>query len=409
MLNTSLLTASRLATFRRLWLSSVITSMAQGIERTLTAWLALQLGADAFEIGLSFAARMLPSLLLGLAAGTIADRTDRSRQLGAVALAAAILMSSFAWLVTATTGQVWYVIMLSFIAGCIMVFDTPARQALVLDAVPKDMAQRALALNALAGRFATAIGALIAGLMILHLGIMSSYLVVALLHIGMMLLVTTMHVPQEHHLSTKAPPFQQALIESVHMIRDLPAVRTLIMVGLICEIFAFSHLSAIPLFAQDVLAAGPAGLGILNAALGIGGVLGVLLLSFVPEHISRRSLLGAVYVLYGLAILGFALTHELVLTTVLLLITGFCAAAFDVLQQTLIQLAVPAHQRGRAVGLWILSIGSAPLGHLEMGMLATLLGVPIALLINGALTFIAAILLLLRSPEYRWRLGRGAG
>lgn len=47
-----------------------------------------------------------------------------------------------------------------------MVFDTPARQALVLDAVPKDMAQRALALNALAGRFATAIGALIAGLMI---------------------------------------------------------------------------------------------------------------------------------------------------------------------------------------------------------------------------------------------------
>lgn len=64
--------------------------MAQGIERTLTAWLALQLGADAFEIGLSFAARMLPSLLLGLAAGTIADRTDRSRQLGAVALAAAI-------------------------------------------------------------------------------------------------------------------------------------------------------------------------------------------------------------------------------------------------------------------------------------------------------------------------------
>ena len=58
-----------------------------------------------------------------------------------------------------------------------------------------------------------------------------------------------------------------------------------------------------------------------------------------------------------------------------LLVVGVCAAAFDVLQQTLIQMAVPDNQRGRAVGIWVLSIGSAPLGHLEMGLLIALLGV----------------------------------
>jgi hypothetical protein len=72
-----------------------------------------------------------------------------------------------------------------------------------------------------------------------------------------------------------------------------------------------------------------------------------------------------------------------------------------VLQQTLIQMAVPADQRGRAVGVWVLSIGSAPLGHLEMGALMALGGVPLALTINGGITVAAAIALLALAPAYR--------
>jgi sugar phosphate permease len=162
------------------------------------------------------------------------------------------------------------------------------------------------------------------------------------------------------------------------------------------------------LFAQDVLAAGPEGLGILNAALSIGGAIGVALLLLVPERVARQPVLGAVYLLYGAAIVGFGLSGSLVVATLLLLVTGFCAAAFDVLQQTLIQLAVPAEQRGRAVGLWLLSIGSAPIGHLEMGALAAALGVSTALLINGVLTIAAAMWVLVREPEYRIRVARRA-
>jgi predicted MFS family arabinose efflux permease len=66
-------------------------------------------------------------------------------------------------------------------------------------------------------------------------------------------------------------------------------------------------------------------------------------------------------------------------------------------------LAVPDEQRGRAVGVWILGIGSAPIGHLEMGTLASLIGVSMALLINGILTIISAITLLASAPSYRWR------
>jgi MFS family permease len=182
----------------------------------------------------------------------------------------------------------------------------------------------------------------------------------------------------------------------------VPVVRLLVVVGLICEICAFSHMSALPLFAQDVLATGPAGLGTLNAALSVGGAIAVALLSLVPERIPRQPLLAGIFLLYGLSIMGLAATNSLLVASAVLLVIGFCAAAFDVLQQTLIQLAVPAGQRGRAVGVWVLSIGSAPVGHLEMGMLIAALGVPIALLINGAVTLAAAALLLARAPEYRW-------
>jgi MFS family permease len=155
-------TPFRSAMFRRLWLSSIASAWAQGMERTVTAWLALELGAGAVTIGLIFAARMLPSLLLGLVAGTFADRHDRRAQLAAVGGGALALLAAFGALVASGAAAVWHLVLFSLLAGCVQVFDTPARQALVVDTAPEGTAVRALALNALAGRFAGALGALAA-------------------------------------------------------------------------------------------------------------------------------------------------------------------------------------------------------------------------------------------------------
>jgi MFS family permease len=375
------------------------------MERTATAWLALEVGGGAFAVGLIFAARMLPSLLFGLAAGTIADRADRTRQLLAVAGAAMLLMAGFGWLVGTGSLRIWQVVVFGFAAGCVQVFDTPARQALVLDTVAKETALRAMALTALAARFAAALGALAGGQLIPLAGVVRCYLVIAAAYGVTALLVATLRVPQEHRSTTAPPPFRQALRDAARLMIDVPAVRTLMIAGVACEIFAFSHMSALPIFAQNVLASGAEGLGTLNAAVAIGGAVAVALLSLLPGGGRRQPLLAAIFVLYGLSILVFAATRDLTVAAGVLLVTGFCAAAFDVLQQTLIQMAVPDEQRGRAVGVWVLSIGSAPIGHLEMGILAGALGAPAALLINGALTLVAAAVLLARAPDYRWRSG----
>jgi MFS family permease len=372
------------------------------MERTATAWLALQAGSNAFEIGLIFAARMLPSLLFGLAAGTIADRAERSRQLLAVAVAALLLMAGFGWLVALGGMRVWQVVVFGFVAGSLLVFDTPARQALVMDTVPRDAAPRALALTALAARFSGAVGALAAGMLIPLIGVAGCYMVVAAAYGLTGLLTATLRVSQEHHTQVAPPPFRQAFRDAARLVLDIPAVRTLMIAGIVCEVFAFSHMSAVPLFAQDVLSASAEGLGTLNASQSIGGAIAVALLSLLPGQVRRQPVLGVIFLVYGLAIVVLATTRELALAAVVLLVVGFCAGAFDVLQQTLIQLAVPDAQRGRAVGLWVLGLGSAPVGHLEMGVLIAALGVPSALLINGAVTVAAAAFLLARVPDYRW-------
>ncbi len=373
------------------------------MERTTTAWLALQTGGGAFAVGLVFAARSLPSLLFGLAAGTIADRTDRRRQLLTVAGGACSLMALLGWLVGAGTIRIWQVIAISFAAGCVQVFDTPARQALVLDTTSRVAAPNAMALNALAARLFGAVGAFGAGALIPLIGVARCYFVIAAAYALMAALVTALRVPQGSRVPVIHPPFGRALRDAARLITAVPAVRTLIISGVACEVFAFSYGSALPVVARDILAAGPEGLGTLNAATSVGGTVAVLLLSLLAGRVRREPLIGAIFVSYGLSLMVLASTHDLRIAAAVLVVTGICAGSFDVLQQTLIQMAVPEEQRGRAVGIWVLGVGSAPVGNLEMGALIATLGAPDALLINGALAVASAVTLLARSPGYRWK------
>src|SRR5439155_4905062 len=116
----------------------------------------------------------------------------------------------------------------------------------------------------------------------------------------------------------------------------------------------------------------------------------VVMLSLLPVRMRREPVLVAVFIGFGRSIVVFAATREVAVAALVLVILGFCGASFDVLLQTLIQMAVPDNQRGRAVGVWVLGIGSGPLGHLEMGWLVGALGAPMALLINGMLTVTVA-------------------
>jgi MFS family permease len=390
-----------------LWSSTLAASLGAGMQQTATAWLALDAGA--FAVGLVLAARMLPSLLFGLAAGTLADRAHRNRLLVGVSISAIPIMLVLNRLAASGSVAVWELVALAFATGCLSVFDVPARQALVMDTVPRDVAPNAMGLNALAGRLCTALGALAAGALIPTAGVAACYVAVALAF-GVAAALVAFARPQASkpaYSSAPRPSFARAMSEAARLVVDVPAVRTLILAGIACEIFGFSFQTAVPVFARDVVAAGAEGLGTLNAATSLGGSLAVVTLSMLPSRVRREPVLGGVFVAYGASLVALAVTRDLPLAATFLLITGACAASFDLLQQTLIQLAVPEEQRGRAIGVWVLGIGSGPFGHVEMGSLVAALGAPTALWINGCLVLMAAATLLVRAPGYRWLFARG--
>jgi MFS family permease len=392
------------AAFRWLWYSTGMASGGNLMERTATAWLALQSGGGAFAVGLVFAARSLPSLLFGMAAGTLADRVDRRRQLMLVAAAMCVLMAFIGWAAGTGAIRVWQVILFAFAAGCVQVCDIPARQALVLDTTSRSSATNALALSGLASRACGAVGAIGAGALIPFIGIGHCYFVIAAVYGISGLLMIRMRIPRGARVAVAHPPFHHALRDAGRLIVDLPAVRLLMFSGIAGEIFAFSFGSALPVLSKDVLRAGPEGLGTLNGASSIGSAVALILLLALGDRLRREPLLATIFVIYGASLAALAMTRNLWMAAAVLVVTGICAGAFDLLQQTLIQLAVPDEQRGRAVGIWVLGLGSAPVGNLEMGALIGAMGAPSALVINGALAIASATMLLIRAPHYRWKL-----
>jgi MFS family permease len=362
---------------------------------TATAWLAVDDGGG-FSVGLVLAARMLPNLLFGLAAGTLADRFERTRQLLAVSLSALPLMLALNRLAVSGSVPLWQLVVLSFATGCLSVFDTPARQALVMDVVARESAASALALNALATRLCVALGALLAGMLIPLAGVAACYLVVAGAYVVSAALILAVQSRTSARPSHVGVSFLRAIRDGARLIVDVPAVRTLMVAGVACEIFGFSFQTAVPVMARDVIGAGAEGLGMLSAATSIGGTLAVILLSVLPRQVPREQIMGLVFAVYGVSLLTLAGMSSLPAAAAVLVVTGACAASFDLLQQTLLQLAVTEDQRGRAVGVWVLGIGSAPVGHLEMGTLVATLGAPPALMVNGLAVVVCALALATR-------------
>jgi hypothetical protein len=159
------------------------------------------------------------------------------------------------------------------------------------------------------------------------------------------------------------------------------------------EVLGFAHQALLPSLARDVLKSGPEGLGVLNAARSVGGILGLVVVMTRGSTLGSGTLFLAVLGLFGasLVVLGAAPHVVGFIGVVLVLIVANAAGALaDLLAQSLLQLSVPSHLRGQAGGAWVVAIGLAPVGQLQIGALASLFGVSVALGASGlALTVLA--------------------
>jgi hypothetical protein len=361
-------------------------------ETVVLGWLTLELTNSPFMVGAAMGMRMLPLFFIGVPAGALADRVPRRRLLmlsGAGQALTAATLGAFA-----LTGRVTlaHVLVLTLAAGVLRALEHAARQGYTHDIVGPAALVHGLAILGVAMRGGWLLGSLGIGAVIARFGSGAAYVAVALGFLGGALALLPASTPPAAGHAGGSGSLWRSTLDFLGVIRRDRLLLVLMVLTAGAEILGFAHQALLPSLARDVLHTGPEGLGALAAGRAVGGMLG-LLVAFRGVASGARFL--AVLLTFGvsLILLGMA-PYALGFLGVLVVLTlvNAAGALADLLAQSLLQLGVPPALRGRAGGAWVVAIGLAPIGQLQIGALASLFGVSIALGTSGlALALLAAL------------------
>ncbi len=363
-------------------------------------WQVLEMTDSPFLVGMVWVARSSPFLIFGVLAGTIADRVNRQRLL----ILGFVMLAVCAFLLGALTSkdwiQLWHIFLIAFIMGSIHTFDMTTRQALAVDIVGPEDAMNAIALNAVAIRMMGIFGGAAAGIVIKFFGIEWCFYIMVMAYVaGIFALLPIRGLVRE--ISPEQQSTWGGFVEGLRIISRNQIVLILAVVAITCEIFGFSYMVALPVLARDILRVGAVGLGMLTTTGSIGGLIAALSLASLGDYKHKGWLILGIFLSFGIFLVLFSRSPWYPLSLFLVGIVGGMAASMDAMEQTMLQLNVPDEQRGRAMGIWMLSIGFGPVGHTAVGAMATLLGAPLALSINGSIIIAIFFILAAFVPRLR--------
>lgn len=427
--NTLRAPALRYRDFRLLVAASFFDSIGFMGEQVIVGWLVLEITDDPFMVGVALGLRFAPFFFLGLVAGTIADMVDRRSLIRVLNLAMTAVMCCVGALIYYDTLQVWHIFAFAVLGGCISALHQTSRQSFAFDVVGRQNLVSGLAYVSLGMRLGGLVGSLAAGYLIagyganlvqslidalpswaswawlnsalewlasaLSQGAASAYFLLAagyLVSVAMLSFIRS----RGQAAPTQRRSALQNLREFAGELRLNNALLMLMVIVAATEVLGFSSATAFPSLARDVLNVGADGLGEMNAFRSVGAVLSILLLSVCGEVGRKGALLLATIVAFGAALVLLGQSGMYAVALAAIMVIGGAMALSDVFSQSLMQNIVPNEQRGRAMGAWVVGIGTAPLGSLQVGAAVATFGVGIALTANGiALVAIAAAIALL--------------
>lgn len=368
----------------------LLNSVGMMGETVVLGWLTLELTDSPLMVGAALGMRMLPLFFVGVPAGALADRFPRRHLLMLTGLGQAGTTAALGIVVLAGSVTLAHVMLLTLTAGVLRGIEHAARQSYTHDVVGPAALVNGLAVLGVAMRAGWLVGSLAVGALIAQLGSGAAYLAVSLGFLGGALALMPAAVPPRSRATVPPSLWRSATEFLVAVGRD----RTLLVLMMLtagAEILGFAHQALLPSLARDVLHTGPEGLGALSAARSVGGILGLAAASTVGAAGGARFVSVLLAFGAGLVALGAA-PHVVGFAGVLVVLTlvNAAGALADLLAQSLLQLSVPSELRGRAGGAWVVAIGLAPLGQLQIGALASLFGVSIALGTSGVALAILA-------------------
>jgi MFS family permease len=373
---------------------SWVQSIAQGyLLYTLTGSVAY-LGYVAFISG-------LPSWLLMIYGGVIADRFPRRTLLviaQAVKMALAFILGGLIFL---NRVQPWHILVLAFLLGVANALDTPARKSLVVDLVRREDMTNAITLSDAMFYVGAIIGPAIGAVVYALTGPGWCFILNGVSFIGVILTLLMMQI-QPATIASPGGSALAAIVEGIRYIRSNRLVQTLTTGELLINIIGYGPIILLPAWAVKVLKGDVGTNGLLLSAHGIGGILGGLMIAALASRKNRGKVWTAGSLIMPLAMFAFALSRSLPVSLVCLGLVGFGYVTLETNNSTIVQSTVPDELRGRVIGLFALMYtGGEPLGALAVGLLADRTSEPLTFIICAAGMLLFAVLIRLVRPEVR--------
>jgi len=394
--------ALRHRNYRLFFSGQSVSLVGTWITHVATGWLVYRLTGSELLLGVVGFCGQIPTMLLAPFAGVLVDRWDRHRLL--VLTQAASMLQSFvlAMLTLRHEITVPWLLGLQIVQGVINAFDTPARQAFVVEMVEDraDLAN-AIALNSSMVNGSRIIGPSIGGLLIAAVGEGWCFLTDAISYLFVIASLLMMRLPSARSARVEARVLEELQV-GYRYVRESAPIRTALVVLAIVSTMAMPYTVLMPAYAAEVLHGGPNTLGLLMTASGVGALAGGLYLA------SRQSVVGlgrvAAYstLLFGAGLMAFAFTTSL---WVALAVLPFVGAGFMVemaATNTVLQTLVTDDLRGRVMAFYTMAFfGTAPLGSLLAGLAADRIGARWTIAAGGVISLAAGFWLVSRLPALR--------
>jgi MFS family permease len=380
------------------WASRFAATFATQIISVAVGWQVYDLTRDPFDLGLVGLAQFLPALVLVLVTGAAADHFNRRLIISACLMLEALVclaLIGFTWM---NVTLVWPIFVMLVVFGVARAFFGPASQSLLPNLVPEVALSNAIAWNSSSWQVAAIVGPVAGGLLYGISAFVAYGSALVLMSGATILAFSIPKTPQR--ASDKATSLATLFAGFRYLWRE-----KVVLGAISLDLFAVllgGAIALMPVYARDILHAGPWGLGLLRSAPGIGAILVALWLTRHPIR-DHAGLVMFVFVAgFGLFTVIFGVSTMIWLSVLALAIMGACDMVSVYVREILIQLWTPDEVRGRVNAVNMVFVGASnELGEFRAGVMAALIGTVPAVVFGGAGTIAVAGLWALWFPELR--------
>jgi MFS transporter, DHA1 family, staphyloferrin A biosynthesis exporter len=353
-------------------------------------WLVLDRTGSPLNLGFVSGAQALATISFSLLGGVIADRVDRRRLLVVTQLGAMACSLTLATLVFTDVVQLWQIIAVAFIFGSFQAFDQPTRAALLPHLVAREDMMNAVALTSAVWQSSRIIGPTIAGIVIAFVGVAACFYLTAGGFLTMVVAVLMLRLALQP-MEASGNGMVADLLAGLRYIRRSSLFMALISMSFFNAVFGLSYVVLMPVFAREVYAVGPQGLGLLYSASGIGALTGTFIVASLGDFPRKGLLIVGGAIVFGTLLIAFSLSPFYQLSLAILVVAGASTSLYMTSTNTLLQLRLDDQFRGRVMGVYSLTWSLMPLGGVQAGAIATVFSAPVAVAFGGVAVVLCAL------------------